>query len=109
MSVKSCRSINHRGTHKHRNKHRRGGTSPLNPRHVASPASTTQKHHKKDNMNLMKEVLKHNTRKRTGLLSPRKTRKSPPRRKTPVKRNFIVSEETITEEEPEEKGRRKSF
>jgi hypothetical protein len=116
-SIKSCRAMKHkhRGTHKHRNTHkhrrfhRRGGTSPLNPSHV-SGTSPTRKTRKRDDYNLRKELLKYNARKSTGLYSPIKTRKSPPRRKTPVKRNFVVSEETIMEEEePEVKSRRKSF
>ena len=101
------RSRHHHRSRRSRRRHYGGVGSPLNPEYTPS-SSKTRKTKRKVEPSLHKLVLQSEAYK-SRPSGPKKTRKSPPRRKTPVKRNFVVSEETILEEEEEEKPRRRSL
>lgn len=76
------------------------GSSPLNPNPSPDQTTSTRKIRKgKKESSLHKLLLIHNATAKFPRGPPKKIRTSPPlKRKTPVKRNFVVTEETITEE-----------
>jgi hypothetical protein len=95
-----------------RSRHRRsryGGSSPLNPNSYGS--TTTQKKRRgKKEPRLLNAVLIHNAYSKFPRGPTKKARTSPPRPSSSrkVKRNFVVTEETIAEE-PEQPRRRLSI
>ena len=94
--------------HHSKRRHRGGLGSPLNPSASASSSSSKRKTKRKVEPSLHKLVLRSEAYKSRPAGPPKKPRKSPPRSRTPVKRNFVISEEVIMEEE-EEKPRRRSL
>ncbi len=99
----------HAFRHRHSKRRHRGGVgSPLNPSPSAS-SSSKRKTKRKVEPSLHKLVLRSEAYKSRPAGPPKKLRKSPPRSRTPVKRNFVISEEVIMEEEEEEKPRRRSL
>jgi hypothetical protein len=100
---KAC-TRKHAFRHRHTKRHfKRGGGSPLNPTYVspipATSSSTRKRHNGKKEPSLHKLLLIHKATVKFPRGPPKKTRTSPPlKRKTPVKRNFVVTD-TITEEE----------
>jgi hypothetical protein len=109
----TCSRKHGRGAFRHRRsrhrRSRRGGTSPLNPN--SSVSTTTQKKRRtKKEPRLLKAVLIHNAYSKFPRGPTKKARTSPPRPSSSrkMKRNFVVTEEPITEE-PEEPRRRLSL
>ena len=121
ISVKTCKrghSKRKRGhtkrSHTKRKYSKKGGlgSSPLNPNpspEQATSSSTRKRRNGKKEPSLHKLLLIHNATVKFPRGPPKKTRTSPPlKRKTPVKRNFVVTD-TIEEEEEEKPKRRLSL
>lgn len=82
-----------------RRRYNRGGSSPLNPSSYGS-TTTQKKRHGKKEPRLLNSVLINNAYSKFPRGPTKKARISPPRPSSSrkIKRNFVVTEETIAEE-----------